>query len=1008
MLSSLINETVEKSLERILTELTKSDVGGYTEVTYLETQPDHRNFDPTRCMDTEAFLDFIQRSQPEKYKAVIRRNGDLGDVKILEAFCMQVDKRGLLNVLKKGFEVTGVKLAAMFFRPEDETDLQSTFEYNQNSFYCARQFHYSKVATRKSIDLVLLINGIPVVAVELKNLFTGQNVKDAMRQFCKDRDQNELFFKLNHRCLVMFAVDNYTVEMTTKLDGDKTLFLPFNQGSNGPGRKGDAGNPIPEDNVPTHYMFDDILTKDSLQRIIADFMVFDDDDENPRVIFPRYHQLHCVQTMIKIAHAQGPGHSYLIQHSAGSGKSNTIAWLAFRLLYMQEHGESVYDSVIICVHRTVLNEQLNQTVSLFQYLPHMVVPVESSAELKEALLNGKKVIVSTIQKFGMINESLKPFKKNYPIIFDEAHTSTTGRLNKKTKLALGIHDITPEEYDQLSSMYDSEEEILRQFEKIKHEGRQDNLSFYAFTATPTEKTLHAFGKRLDNGSYVAHHIYSMRQAIDEGFIVDVLKDYTTYTGYFDMISQLAGSNDPRVDSAKALRILKKLRITDTRILKKNARVIVQYFRDYVDGDLDGEAKAMLVVDGRENVIGYRDAIIEVCKEEGYEGIKIMTAFSGTLDYNGEQVTEQFFNILPDGRRVKSKEMADVFDGPHFNLMIAADKFQVGFDQKKLTTMFVDKTLRDVEAVQTLSRLNRVYPGKEKNTHVLDFRNSADDIFKAFSTYYEDTESEEGYDPTFVYVKRMDLEAFGVIDENDVLKFAEKFDETDPEALKFICGLLEPARQRFLILSEDEQARFRKMAKSLERQYGVVTIQTAFMDPYFKDLVNFIHYLLKVLPKSPSEPLPNIEELVSVDHYRLVFTGNTSIQLSKGEPLPNPSDQPTDSSRKIDLLSEVIKKLNARWALPDFNDEDKLSFMEGVQKDIENEISKRGKLSDYSDWTSESFEKEFMDTAKLQIIKRAKSTNEFYDALKNDTDAVNYLASSILKTILFSPKKDEEE
>jgi len=321
---------------------------------------------------------------------------------------------------------------------------------------------------------------------------------------------------------------------------------------------------------------------------------------------------------------------------------------------------------------------------------------------------------------------------------------------------------------------------------------------------------------------------------------------------------------------------------------------------------------------------------------------------------------------------------------------------------------VDKTLRDVEAVQTLSRLNRVIPGVDKNTHVLDFRNSADDIYKAFSSYYEDTESEEGYDPTYVYVKRIDLEAFGVIVESDVLKFAEKFDETDPDALKYICGLLEPARQRFLMLTEDEQARFRKMAKSLERQYGAVTIQTTFMDPYFKDLVNFIHYLLKVLPKAPSDPLPNIEEMVSVDHYRLVFTGNTSIQLAKGDPLPNPSDKLTENNKKIDLLSEVIKKLNARWALPDFNDNDKLTFMEGVQKDIETEISKRGKLSDYSDWTSESFEKEFMDTAKLQIIKRAKSSTEFYDALKNDTDAVNYLASSILKSILFSPKKDEEE
>lgn len=1008
MLQKFLDETKEQSLERILTDLTKDNGCGFTEVTYIKDRPEHRVFNTVRALDEEAFIRFISNSQPKAYTSISLRAGETANERILEGFNQQVKVRGLISVLKNGFEVLGTKLRPMYFKPENETDAEAMEKYDQNLFFCARQFHYSKDSKGKSIDIVLLINGIPLVAIELKNNFSGQDTGDAIEQFCRDRDQSEPFFKLNQRCLVMFAVDNYTVEMTTKLDGSKTVFMPFNQGSNGPGRSGRAGNPVPDDDVPTHYMFDDILTKDSLQRIIGDFLVYDDDDDKPRVLFPRYHQLDCVQTMVRLAKEEGPGHSYLIQHSAGSGKSNTIAWLAFRLLYLQVNGQSVFNSVIICVHRTVLNSQLNDTVSLFQYMPGMVALVNNSAELREALINGNKVIVSTIQKFGMINESLKPFDRNFAIIFDEAYTSTTGRLNKKTKVALGVRELTEKDHQILEQEYDSEDEILRAYEKIRYEGRQDNLSFYAFTATPKEKTLHAFGKRLPDGSYVAHHYYSMMQAIDEGFICDVLQDYHTYTGYYDLMKDLASSDDPMVDSKRAMAILHKLEARNDLIIRQKAAVIVNYFRENVEHDLAGNAKAMLVVDGRETVLQYRDAILDVCKEQGYDGIHVMVAFSGSLDYDGESVQESRFNILPDGRRVRSEDMAEVFDGPHFNLMIAADKFQVGFDQPKLTTMFVDKHLRDVEAVQTLSRLNRVIPGVDKHTHVLDFRNSAEDIYNAFAPYYEETETEEGYDPTFVYVRRTELEAFGIIVEDEVRRFAHEFKATDPDALKRICGLIEPARQRYLALmegSEEEADKFRKLARGLERQYGAVTVTTSFMDPYFHSLIDYLHYLLKALPKKRGDPLPEIEDLVSVDHYRLVFTGNQAIELSRGDVLSNPRMEISSTTAKKDLLSALVKKINDRWSLPDFNDEDKLVLIKSASKQVRMKIGPN--IREYSDWTQESFEKQFGGVALSAVASILISNKEFADALLQDPEMLNELTSTILADIRLHPDEESE-
>lgn len=1001
------DETKEKSLERIFTELATEGEIPYKAVTYIKSNPDHLDFDTSVALDTDTFIQFIRSSQPKKYKALGLRAQNTTHVKLIDGFQHSVEAQGLLSVLKHGFDVLGIHFRAFFAEPEDKTDLEAMQLFKENRFYCARQFHYSKVETKKSIDIVLLINGIPIIAIEVKTPFTGQSSDDAVTQFCTDRDQSELFFRLNRRCLVMFAVDNYDVQMTTYLNGLDTIFIPFNQGSNGPGEKGGKGNPIIPDVVPTHYLFDEVLRPSNISRILVDFMTYEDDDIHPKVIFPRYHQMNCVNYFSELALTEGPGHSYLVQHSAGSGKSNTIAWLAFRLLYLHNLGESVFDSVIICVHRTVLNEQLNTTVPLFEYSSNTVALVNSSKELREALSNGNKVIVTTIQKFGQINESLKLYKRNFAIIFDEAHTTTTGKLNKKTKLALGIRELKDDEHDILAADYSTEEEILKAYEKIRCEGSQDNMSFYAFTATPTEKTLHAFGKCLPNGEYDAHHHYCMRQAIEEGFICNVLEDFHSYQGYFDMMKKVADSNDPMVDKTKAKKILKNMERKDPRIIMKKARVIVDFFHEYVINDLNGHAKAMIVVEGRENVLNYRDALIEASKEAGYEDIRSMVAFSGSLNYNGDSVREIDFNFV-NGKKVKSREMSKVFDTDTFNLMIAADKFQVGFDQPKLTTMFVDKVLTGVEAVQTLSRLNRTIRGVEKHTHVLDFRNTDEDIREAFEPYYLDTKTEENYDPTYIYKRRQEIEAMGVIVKEEVVRFANDFKSTDPNAQKKLPALLEPARQRFILLPEETQTKFRKAARGLQSQYGSVTVANNFMDPYFHDLVQFIHYLLRVLPKKPTDPMPDIEKIVSLDHYRLVSKGNTSITLSEGDPLANPADRLILRLPSQDYLTEIVRKMNQRWGLPDFNDADKLAFSKGATADIQREISKTGDIHEFAEWTGETFDKQFHDIAKVAVINRAMNDQNFFNALLNDPTAIDTITSDLLRAVHYSIKHKEKE
>lgn len=1005
MCAELINQTKEEALERIFSQL--SGGAGYENVTYLKNHEDHRNFDPVRALDTDAFVDFIKESQPKQYKALTLSAPDTADYKLIDEFVKSVESKGLLEVLKHGFVVLGRSFKPFISKPENSEDLEAEQLYNKNKFYCARQFHYSKNESKKSIDIVLLINGIPIVAIEVKNYFTGQSADDAVAQFCKDRDQTELMFKINHRCLVMFAVDNYEVMMTTCLEGNDTHFIPFNQGSNGPGNVGRAGNPIKENAISTDYLFTEVLAKDSLSRILIDYMVCEEDGKKQRVIFPRYHQYHCVETFLERAQTEGPGHNYLIQHSAGSGKSNTIAWLAFRLLYLQKNGHSIFDSVLICVHRTVLNEQLNKTVDLFGYEKNSIALVNSAAELREALANGNKIIVTTIQKFGQFNESLKLYKRNYAIIFDEAHTTSTGKLNTKTKMALGERALKENDHEILAIDYDTEEEILKAYEKIKYEGIQDNLSFYAFTATPTHKTLTAFGKRNDDGSYSAHHNYSMLQAMDEHFICNVLEDYMTYRGYREMLEGFEKSKDELVDKEKAQKILNDMVRKDESVILKKSRIIVQYFRDVVANELGGHAKAMIVVEGRDNVLNYRDGIIKASQEANYDGIRSMVAFSGTLEYDDKKVKENDFNFL-NGKKIKTSEMPDAFDTDTFNLMIAADKFQVGFDQPKLTTMFIDKKLSGVEAVQTISRLNRVIPGREKHTHVLDFVNKREEIMAAFAPYYLETITEVGYDPGSIYTKLLDLESFQVIDKDEVKKFASVFCETDPDALQKISNLLDPARQRFMMLSSDDQDNFKKRAKTLMNQYKSVTVANNFIDPYFHDLVDFIDYLLKVLPRNPKDPLPDIVQLVSLNHYRLVETGSGPIQIGPNTPLPHPSSNPKLNTKKKEFLTEIIRKMNQRWGLPDFNDEDKLTMFKCVADDIAEKISKSGNFEEYSEWTSETFDKQFHEIAKSELLNHAMQNSEFINALIKNVDDFNDIVTDILNYVHYTTKHQSDK
>jgi len=886
--------------------------GGYT-------QRSADGYDRALCLIPDDVIDFILATQPKEWGRLKEHYGDEARTRFLHRLSSEIDRRGTIEILRKGVKDAGIKFRLAFFKPSSKLnpDLQSLYLANQ--FTVIRQLAYSE-STEQSLDLGLFLNGIPLFTAELKNPLNGQNVEDAVKQYKRDRDPRERLFAYR-RCLGHFAVDPNLVYVTTHLRGDDTLFLPFNQG-----RDRGAGNPhVPptRKGYPTSYLWEETWTCDSVLDLVHQFIheveLYDEDGRKTGkrfILFPRYHQLDAVRRLVADARLRGTGKNYLIQHSAGSGKSFTIAWLAHQLSTLHDaEDRRVFDSIIVITDRLVLDRQLQRTVLQFEQTLGVVENIDkTSRQLRSALEDGKTIIVTTLQKFPVIVEEIGRLKGNrFAVIVDEAHSSQSGESTKSLKQVLAVADLA--EAEQEESSFESPDEELqdRVLAELEIRGRLANLSMFAFTATPKSKTLELFGEELPNGKFGPFSLYSMRQAIEERFILDVLANYTTYKAYWKLLKTIA--EDPKYDRAKAQFLMKRFVELHPHAINEKVAIMIEHFASQAQNRIGGKAKAMIVTRSRLHAVRYKLAVDRYLRERAYPW-KALVAFSGTVQDKGMSYTEAGMNSESAGHRVGEKQTAKEFGKSSFRFLIVANKFQTGFDQPLLHTMYVDKSLGGVNAVQTLSRLNRTLPPQKEETMVLDFANDVEAIKKAFEPYYEETLLSEATDPNVLYQKQEQLEGFELYTEADVEAFARVFfapKTTQDQVYAQLQPVVDRAKER----ENHERADFRHTLNEYVRAFAFLSQILPFADQDLMKLYEFARNLRRLIPVEHEQLPVEVQRNIDIDSYRIRETSKGSIKLESKIGQLQPMGQKGlggSSEEELEPLSLIIQELNERFGL----------------------------------------------------------------------------------------------
>ena len=852
-------------------------------------------------------------------------------------------------MLRQGFTDRGIKFRAVFFKPETTINPTTMAQYNANILQCTRQLHYS-LQNENSIDIVLFINGIPVVSMELKCQFTGQNTDNAIKQYKFDRATKDALFEFKNRVLVHFAVDLSNVYMTTKLEGANTYFLPFNQGSNGAGNVGGKGNPVNPDGSDTAYLWEQVLCKDRLLEILHKYLhlqVERDEKGNvksERMIFPRYHQLDVVTKLLADVKKNGSGRNYLIQHSAGSGKSNSIAWLAHRLSGLHnDKDEKIFQSVIIVTDRRVLDSQLQNTVYQFDHVEGVVQKIDKNAQqLKEAIEAGTGIIITTLQKFPVIYKEVNSGNKRFAIIVDEAHSSQTGDAAKKLKRALAdtekaLEEMAELEYEDESKCKDDDEKLL---DELAAQGIHDNLSFFAFTATPKDKTLQMFGTRDENGKYHPFHIYSMRQAIEEHFILDVLQNYMTYKMYYKIAKTIP--DNPELDTTAGIKAIRNYETLHPHNISQKTAIMLEHFRNITRYKIGGKAKAMIVTPSRLHAVRYVLEFKKQIAEKGYTDLDVLVAFSGEIEDKGETYTEEKINKTKDGKTIKENALPATFHTEDFGMLIVAEKYQTGFDEPLLHTMFVDKKLSGVKAVQTLSRLNRICRGKQ-DTFVLDFVNSAEDIQKAFEPYYEETVLEMETDPNVLYDLKNTLDEYRVYQQIEINSFADVWYSAENQEYADLGKLkskIQPALDRFDALEPEKKDMFKSTLSRFNRVYSFITQVCRLFDKDIHKFSIYAKFLSIMLPKGGSEKV-YIDDKVLLEYYKLEKDFDGSIQLEPtSEGFTPITGEAGRREKQKDPLTIIIDKINEKYGTS-------FTEMDKVLLQIENDYAVQDKWKSYA-------------------------------------------------------------
>ncbi len=874
------------------------------------------------CMDTELVLEFIQTTQKDNWDKLVEQYGD----NVAERFLARLDEellsRGLLNVLREGVTDRGIRIQLAYFKPENDRNPETLADYVGNILSIMRQVKYS-TKNENSIDMVIFVNGLPLFTAELKNQFTGQNVINAISQYRTDRDQKEKLLGFR-RCLTHFAVDTEQAYMTTRLSGLTTYFLPFNKGNNG-----SSGNPdAPKGKYKTHYLWEEIWSKDSIFDLIGNFIqdvIEEKEDKNgkkrkeEKIIFPRYHQLETVKRIVEDTKVHGAGKNYLIQHSAGSGKSNTIAWTAHRLAELHDTGgKNVFDGVIVVTDRRVLDRQLSDTVKSFSQVTGLVKHVENGGkELKESLESGVKIITTTLQKFPVIVDAIEKVEgRKFAVIIDEAHSSQSGESAADLRQVLTLDEAEKESQEEEKAFKTIEDQIVERMKARKV--ASPNLSFFAFTATPKQKTLELFGTEDPlTGKFGPFSLYSMKQAIEEKFILDVLKNYTTYETYFGLLKKV--EDDPEFDKKKAQRLMVGYVERHEHAIDKKVAIMVEHFEEKIASLINCKAKAMVVTKSRLHAVRYKLAFDKYLKEKGYAH-KALVAFSGTVkDVDTKlEYTEGQMNKVPES------QTAEEFKNDDYKFLIVAEKFQTGFDQPLLSVMYVDKKLGGVGAVQTLSRLNRTTYNKEE-TFVLDFVNQTDDIKDAFQPYYTTTVLSEATDPNILHDLERDVRGFKFFTDFEVNGFIDElYSKATPDKLNYIIdGVVSRINEENL--TEEEMESFKSTVFDYLKKYAFISQIVTFEDPQLEKLFIFLKYLIRKLPKREN-PLPyEVLQAIDMETYKIERKSQINISLNNEDGEIDPMGKGDTKNQIIDewdVLSRIIKEVNDRYGT-DFSDTDRI-------------------------------------------------------------------------------------
>ncbi|MBI2259344.1 MAG: type I restriction endonuclease subunit R [Flavobacteriia bacterium] len=984
--------------EAIVSSLVES--GGYV-------QGHSNDFDANQGLFPTYIMQFLKESQPALWSKIENIHKSDVETKVLQRLIKEIDIRGSLDVLRNGFTDYGVKFKMAFFRPESTLNPESEELYQKNHLSVTRQVYYERKGNN-SLDLVLALNGIPVATTELKNQFSGQNVSNAQKQYVYDREPSEPIFQFKKRALVHFAVDTDECYMTTKLGGKNTRYLPFNLGyQNG------AGNPPNKQGYRTSYLWEYVWTKDSLMDIIGKFLHLNIEEFaiggvkkiKESLIFPRFHQLEVVRKLTTDAKENGAGKNYLIQHSAGSGKSNSIAWLSYRLSSLHNtQNERIFDSVIVITDRKVLDSQLQNTIYQFEHKDGVVQKIDKdSQQLADAITAGSHIIITTLQKFPFILDKIGEMTaRKYAVIIDEAHSSQGGEATKKMKEVLSAK--TLEEAEELEFESGLEEDAEDQIRKsMQSRGMQTNLSFFAFTATPKSKTVEVFGTPDSQGKPKPFQLYSMKQAIEEGFIHDVLKNYTTYKTYYKLSKEI--EEDPDVNKKAASRAIGRFMSLHPHNLAQKTEVMVEHFRQIVSKKIGGQAKAMVVTSSRLHAVRYKEEFDKYIAEKGYSDIKTVVAFSGKVIYDTypDGVTEVELNGF------KEKELPKKFASDEYQLLLVADKYQTGFDQPLLHTMYVDKKLSGVKCVQTLSRLNRTCAGKE-DTFILDFTNDTEEILNSFQPYYELTTVQEVSDPNHLYDLKKEIEKAQVIWQTEVDNFCNIFYKSSQllsnrDQAK-LNAYIDPAVERYKVLPEEtiqgdivhdiSQENFKHALQTFVRAYSFLTQIMPFSDVDLEKLYTYGRFLMKKLPRKNQSERFQLGDEVSLEYYRLQKVAEQNIAMEpQGEYGLEGGNEAGIRMTKEEraALSEIITVINKRFGT-EFTSADKLLF-DQIEEDM---VADEKLMAQAKSNTIDNFKFGFKEAAVDKFISRMDQNQDIFARMMDDQDFNGLVMDYLLKKV----------